>query len=175
MNDSLLRLRGQPTAAALPLPASSARCDADIKVREPDFAHLVKTGRTRYEAPRFMSVNQAVAQLLEVEGKRRGGVCTRDSMAVGLARVGQDTQRIVSGTLGELERVDFGPPLHSLVLVAPSQHVHDLEAVMLQRFRVKEGVTPMLPPPAPADDASSSDSDGESGAAASGGGAAGGH
>jgi len=110
-------------------------CLLDIKVREPDFDHMVQTGRTRYEAPRFMTVAQAVAQLLEVEATRGGGVCTPDAMAVGLARVGQATQQIVAGTLAELAAVDFGPPLHSLVLAAPQSKLHELEAVMLQRLR----------------------------------------
>ena len=87
-------------------------------------------------------------------------VCARDCLAIGLARVGQDTQRIVSGTLEELMKVDFGPPLHSLVLAAPKQHVHDLELELVKRYAVKEGVTPMLPPPAPpAAAGSDSDSD----------------
>jgi hypothetical protein len=58
------------------LPAAVVSAPADIKVREPDFAHMVATGRTRYEAPRFMTVNQAVAQLLEIEAKHKeGGEC----------------------------------------------------------------------------------------------------
>jgi hypothetical protein len=58
------------------LPAAVVSAPADIKVREPDFAHMVATGRTRYEAPRFMTVNQAVAQLLEIESKlNEGGEC----------------------------------------------------------------------------------------------------
>lgn len=48
-------------------------CLLDIKVREPDFDYLVRTGKTRYEAPRFMSVNTAIEQMLEVESKKKGG------------------------------------------------------------------------------------------------------
>lgn len=59
-------------------------------------------------------------------------MCGPDTLAVGLARVGQDTQRIVSGTLGELAGVAFGPPLHSLVLVGA---MHDLERDLFEHFR----------------------------------------
>lgn len=72
-------------------------------------------------------------------------VCTPETIGIGLARVGQDTQRIVSGPLSELLKVDFGPPLHSLVLAAPGQHLHELETDMLKRLSIKDGVTPMLP------------------------------
>lgn len=129
---------------------------------------MVRTGRTRYDPPRFMTVNQAVAQLLEVEERRKEGVCGPDTVAIGLARVGQETQCIVSGTLAELLRVDFGPPLHSLVLAAPG-HMHELEEVMVKRFRYKDGVTPLLPPPAPAKKPGDSDSDNEGASAAAGG------
>lgn len=88
-------------------------------------------------------------------------VCAKDCLAIGLARVGQDTQRIVSGTLEELLMVDFGPPLHSLVLAAPGQHLHDLELELVNRYRYKEGVTPLLPPPAPAKKSEGGSSDDE--------------
>ena len=60
-------------------------------------------------------------------------VYTRDTKAFGLARVGQASQQIVSGTLGELldaPGVDFGAPLHSLVLAAP--RLHDVENAMFE-------------------------------------------
>lgn len=104
----------------------------DIKVREPDFASLVRTGRTSYLPPRFMTVNEACEQLMEIEASKGLGLCGPKARAIGLARVGHDDQRIVSGTLGELARVDFGQPLHSLVLVGP--HTHDLEEAMLKRY-----------------------------------------
>ena len=44
----------------------------DIKVKEPDFKELVK-GRTVYLPPRFMTCNQAIDELLEVEEKRGKG------------------------------------------------------------------------------------------------------
>ena len=62
-------------------------------------------------------------------------VCTPDSLAVGLARVGQDDQLICFGTLKELRDVDFGAPLHSLILCSPE--LHELELEMLNYFSVK--------------------------------------
>lgn len=103
-------------------------------------------GRTVYLPPRFMTCNQAIDELLEVEEKKGKGsrllipfthqlVCTPDSLAVGLARVGQDDQFICFGTLRELREVDFGAPLHSLILCSPD--LHELELEMLNYFSVK--------------------------------------
>lgn len=65
-------------------------------------------------------------------------VCPPSALAIGLARVGQGAeQRIVAGTLAELQDVDFGPPLHSLVLVGGA--MHDLEAAMFEHYRWRAG------------------------------------
>lgn len=98
-------------------------CLLDIKVKEPDYDTMM-TGRLRYLPPRYMTVNQAIAQLLEVEKRRKIDdpehvplIDYEHTKAVGMARLGQPTQLIVYGTLNELIRVDFGAPLHSLALV----------------------------------------------------------
>lgn len=107
-------------------------CLLDIKVKEPDFDAMIKGKKAGWLPPRFMSINTAVAQLLEVEEKRGDGVCTAQSLAVGMARLGQPDQTIVSGTLTELLNVDFGRPLHCLALVGGE--LHDLEKEMMDMF-----------------------------------------
>jgi diphthine synthase len=111
-----------------------------------------------------MSINTAVAQLLEVEDTRGGGVCGPTALAIGVARVGQETQCIVSGTLKELEDVDFGAPLHSLVVVG---HMHELEQALFDHFRVKAD-TPRLPPAPEEDDDSGNSTSGDEGASGAG-------
>ena len=101
--------------------------------------------RTVYLPPRFMTCNQAIDELLEVEEKHKKGgkqttvvvsvVCGPDALAVGLARVGQEDQFICFGTLKELREVDFGKPLHSLILCGPE--LHEMELEMLNCFHVK--------------------------------------
>ena len=51
-------------------------CLLDIKVKEPTLESLAR-GKTVYEPPRFMNVNTAISQLLEVEDKLK----VRDVMA----------------------------------------------------------------------------------------------
>jgi diphthine synthase len=79
-----------------------------------------------------MTVNQAVEQLLEIEEKRGEGVCKPDALAIGCARIGTETQKIVAGTLEELVDVDFGGPLHSLVLVG--KRMHEMEAEFVKEY-----------------------------------------
>jgi diphthine synthase len=138
----------------------------DIKMREPDFALLVRTGRTAHLPPRFMTVNEAVAQMLEVEARRGLGVCGPEARAVGMARVGQcgagpgaprgERQLIVSGTLAQLAKIDFGPPLHSIALVGSG--AHELELEMLEHWKVR-GDEPAYAPPR--EDGGDSDSEGD--------------
>ncbi len=95
-------------------------------------------GRKIFEPPRYMSIRTACEQLLEIEEDQGSGFCTGDSLAVGLARVGADDEKIVAGSLEELKDVDFGGPLHSLILVG--KNIHELEVEYLRGFVVNEKV-----------------------------------
>ena len=67
-------------------------------------------------------------------------MCGPDTLAIGVARVGAPSQQIVSGTLAELLTVDFGGPLHSLILVGDTDEV---EREMISLHRITEA-TPRL-------------------------------
>ncbi|RKP37034.1 diphthine synthase [Dimargaris cristalligena] len=109
-------------------------CLLDIKVKEQTMENLAR-GRKIYEPPRYMTINQCIEQLLEVEAKRGEKIYTADTLAVGIARVGAgDEQVIKAGTLGQLQHEDFGPPLHSLVLLG--SRLHFLEFDMLRQYSV---------------------------------------
>ncbi len=101
-------------------------------------------GRKIYEPPRYMTVNQCVAQLLEVEEARALGVCGPESLAVGIARVGSPDQCIVAGPLRELLHIDFGGPLHSLILAGETDVI---EQEMMRLYAVTDA-TPRLAPAA---------------------------
>lgn len=105
-------------------------CLLDIKVKEPTEESLAR-GKKVYMPPMFMTVNTAIEQLLEVEEKRHEGAYGSDTMAVGIARIGSSTQKIVAGSLQELQQVDFGPPLHSLVIAGT---LHVVEQELLEQF-----------------------------------------
>ncbi|CAI5492737.1 unnamed protein product, partial [Closterium sp. Naga37s-1] len=114
-------------------------CLLDIKVKEPSLEAMAR-GRIEYEPARYMSVNTAIRQLLLVEEKRQQQVCTPDSLCVGVARLGADSQCIVFGSMQQLLDVDLGPPLHSLVLCGA---LHELERDFLHAFKVTDA-TPRI-------------------------------
>ncbi|KAM0271531.1 hypothetical protein ACHAPA_002709 [Fusarium lateritium] len=110
----------------------------DIKVKEQSLENMAR-GRLVYEPPRYMTVGQCAQQMLEIEDERKEGVYTKDSLAIGAARVGGKTEKFVAGTLEELCSTDeeLGPPLHSLVLLG--RRTHELELDYVQQFAVDKG------------------------------------
>ncbi|XP_051123884.1 probable diphthine methyl ester synthase [Andrographis paniculata] len=107
-------------------------CLLDIRVKEPTLESLCR-GKKVYEPPRFMTINTAIEQLLEVEQNNNESVCGEDTPCVGLARVGCEDQKIVAGSMKQLLDVEFGPPLHCLVIIGDT---HPLEEEMLEFYRV---------------------------------------
>lgn len=59
---------------------------------------------------------------------------SEETLAVGMARLGSPDQLIVAGTLKGLLDVDFGAPLHCLVITGS---IHVMEEEMLNFFRTK--------------------------------------
>jgi diphthine methyl ester synthase len=112
-------------------------CLLDIKVKEPDFAAMMK-GRQEFLPPRYMTVAQAAAQLIEAEETIRSGAYDPSTtLCVGLARMGQSTQLILAGTLNELQQSDCGGPLHSLIVTGGD--MHDMELDFLKEFLIEGG------------------------------------
>ncbi|KAI0513897.1 hypothetical protein KFK09_009929 [Dendrobium nobile] len=108
-------------------------CLLDIRVKEPSIESLCR-GRKCFEPPRFMTINTAIEQLLEVEESLGVSAYGENSRCVGLARLGYEDQMIVAGSMKELLDVDFGAPLHCLVIVG---HTHPVEEEMLEFYSVK--------------------------------------
>jgi len=120
-------------------------CLLDIKVKEQSEENLAR-GRKIYEPPRYMSVPTALEQLLsvlpEVEQDMEGvpaaaRLSADDTLAISLSRVGQPSQLFRAGTLAELAALtdnDFGPPLHSIVIVG--SRLHALERDMGAKWAV---------------------------------------
>jgi len=111
-------------------------CLLDIKMKEArktDLRDSALTGKqVEAQQPRFMTVNEALHNLLAIEAERKEGVVTKDTLVVGVARIGQDDQLIKAGTVKELLDADFGEPLHSLIV--PGK-LHFMEEEMLQFWK----------------------------------------
>lgn len=117
-------------------------CLLDIKVKEPTLESLMKKKR-EYMPPRFMSVAEAAEQLHQIIVRKRNDegltdeqlAYTEESLFVGVARVGHETQQVVACSLEKMRQFDLGSPLHSLIL--PAKHLHPLETEYLEQFLVK--------------------------------------
>ncbi|KAK7255179.1 hypothetical protein RIF29_28583 [Crotalaria pallida] len=59
---------------------------------------------------------------------------TEDTECVGFARLGSEDPMIVAGTMKQLQAIDFGAPLHCLVITG---RTHPLEEEMLDFYRCR--------------------------------------
>jgi len=73
---------------------------------------------------RYMTVNQGIEQLLEIEESLGGGDLA-SALGVGVARAGSDQTLVRADRLQRLKEVDFDGPLHTLVIPA---RLHFMEA-----------------------------------------------
>ena len=94
----------------------------DIKVKEISEENLAK-GKKIYEKPRFMTVNQALEELLEASEKSENiienkGLITEENLCYGVARIGSESQIVKAGKIKDIIKFDFGKPLHSVVICA---------------------------------------------------------
>ena len=87
--------------------------------------------RTHLQLQPIIYTNTQLVNDMFISGSDEPGM-TRTSDVVCLARVGTDTQKIVTSSLEDAIEVDMGPPLHSLVIPG---HCHFLEQDSLNMWR----------------------------------------
>jgi len=93
----------------------------DIKMKEKGFKE-----RT------FMIINEAIKTLKEIEQKRNEKIITSNTKLIGCARLGSTNQVIKAGTIKDLEKYDFGNPLHCLIIPA---EMHFIEEEMFEHYK----------------------------------------
>jgi diphthine synthase len=76
---------------------------------------------------RYMTVNDAIILLEQMAAEKKVLI----PLYVGIARAGSDGPVVRAGTAETLRRVDFGPPLH--ILIVPAE-LHDMERSYLEMF-----------------------------------------
>jgi len=108
-------------------------CLLDIKVKEPTMESLAK-GKPVYMPPHFMKTDCAANQLLEAVMKSEGESYNENTPCIGLARVGTDTQKIISGTMKSFLDQDLGEPMHSFIICGD---MHEMEKEMYDFFLPK--------------------------------------
>jgi diphthine synthase len=78
--------------------------------------------------PFFLEPGAVFKMLLDVERDQRYQIFSNNTFAIVASRVGQDGQRITSGKVGSLAKIDFGTGPHT-VIVTGSMHFTESEAV----------------------------------------------
>ena len=64
----------------------------------------------------YLTINQAITLLREVEQKKKNGIITPDTVAIGIARAGSDNPNLKADFIRELANFDFGEPPYSLII-----------------------------------------------------------
>jgi len=107
--------------------------DAILQNQEKDL-HTLCLLDIKSDIDKYMDVNFAMKYLLEIEDKRKAGIFTMDTLCIGVSRIGSDDSKIISGTVKELLDVNFGEPLHSLII--PSKNLHFIEEDMINHWKI---------------------------------------
>jgi diphthine synthase len=108
----------------------------DIKIAEPSKEDILKgnTDTNKNLPPRFMTVNQALEQFLELEHEHKHKLISKDTKVIGVARLGSKTEKIVYGTIAKLIEYNFGEPIHCLII--PGK-MHFIEEEVLKLYELK--------------------------------------
>ena len=77
---------------------------------------------------RYLTVNEALQTLLELENRKKEQIVTKETLVVGVARAGSAEPAVKAGYIEEVINHDFGAPPHTLVV--PSK-LHFMEAEAL--------------------------------------------
>ena len=77
----------------------------------------------------YLSINQAIKMLLEIEQKKKMNIINLDTVAVGIARAGNSNPAIKADYVKDLTNFDFGEPPYSLII--PGElHFMEIEALI---------------------------------------------
>ncbi len=79
---------------------------------------------------RFMTVNEGLQILLDIEKKKKEKIVTEKTLAVGVARLGSSEMVIRHGTVAELLAVDFGTAPHCII-ISGKLHFMEEEALLV--------------------------------------------
>lgn len=79
---------------------------------------------------KFLNVNDAIRYLLKVELKRNEKAFSEKTLCIGCVRIGSENQVIKAGTAKDLLKLNFGKPIHCLIIPA-KLHFMEEEALKL--------------------------------------------
>jgi len=83
------------------------------------------------EAGRYMTISEGVDLLLMMAEKSNSTLLGEDTLMCGVARAGSDNPMVRAGSAKTLKKLDFGPPLHTIVVPG---NLHFVEEEALRAF-----------------------------------------
>lgn len=97
----------------------------------------------KVDEERYMTINQGLQTLFELENRKHQNALSSETLAVGIARAGSETPVIKADFVRHLLKFDFGKPPHSLVFLGKLHFVEAEALVTLAKApeTVKEMVT----------------------------------
>ena len=99
-----------------------------IKVNKKFGLHTLVLLDIQAEKKKYMTANEGMKLLLEMEDKLKENVFKDDSIVCVVARAGSDEPAVAAGAVKDLIDKDFGPPLHTLVIPG-NLHFMEFEAM----------------------------------------------
>jgi diphthine methyl ester synthase len=88
----------------------------------------------KQEQKRFMTISEGLNVLEDIEKREGKGLITDDIFIIGCARIGSNDFIIRSGKLKEIKQIDFGTPLHCIIIPG---RLHFLEKEMLEEHNTR--------------------------------------
>lgn len=81
------------------------------------------------EEKRYLTINNALRELLRIEGQKKGKAVDNHAVAVGVARAGSNRPEVKAGFVKEILEHDFGEPPHTLIFPG-KLHFTEAEALI---------------------------------------------
>jgi len=126
---------GKTTSIVFPEPGFEPQTPYDvIKKNKKHDLHTLCLLDIKADKEKYMTVNEALKNLLNIEDKRKESIITPDTLVLGCARIGSSDPIIKFGKVSKLLDEDFGEPLHCLII--PGK-LHFIEEEVLEIFKVE--------------------------------------
>ena len=113
----------------IPFPENSSKTPYKVIAQNKKLGlHTLCLLDIKADEKRFLSINEALTLLVEIEKKRKEGVITQDTVAVGVAKAGSNAPTLKADFVKDLIKHDFGNPPQSLIFPGD---LHFMEAEAL--------------------------------------------
>ncbi|MEM4297013.1 MAG: DUF357 domain-containing protein, partial [Nitrososphaerota archaeon] len=91
-----------------------------------------------------LTIAEAVHELESIEDVFKRGVVESDLLAIGLARVGLEEEKVLAGRIGDIANASYPPPPHCLVI--PSE-LHFTEKESVKSYAIESEFVERYSPP----------------------------